>query len=85
MCENASKTATMVVTVVVAKNMPRTDDHEEEIEEDISNEDNNNPTTTPTVLDLEFSTPNYEDPRVTNEDAEYDSDGYEIVEGHQLF
>ena len=71
---------TMVVTVVVQKHRPRTADHEEEIEEDISNEDNNNPTTTPTVLDLEFSTPKYEDPIVTNEDAEYNSDGYEIVD-----
>ena len=32
----------------------------------------------------EFSTPKYEDPIVTNEDAEYNSDGYEIVEGDQL-
>ena len=68
MCENAKKTATMVVTVVVKKHSPRTADQNEVIDEEIKEEY------------ISSNEDNIEDPIVTNEDADYNSDGYEIVD-----
>ena len=82
-------------TATNTPNMPENniEDQENDIEdqENISDEeDNKYSTTSPNTSDsdtpiLDFSTSNYEDPRVTDEDPEYDSNGDEIVEGMQLF
>ena len=88
------KDVTQIPTATITPNMEDDiEDPENDIEdqENISDEeDNKYSTTSPNTSDsdtpiLDFSTSNYEDPRVTDEDPEYDSNGDEIVEGMQLF